>query len=211
MADFGHIYKLTCQITGKSYVGQTRESIQKRWRGHVKSARVPSATHRSTYLMNAVRRHGEEQFIVECLETCPVEQLNAREQHWIATLGTLAPGGYNLEVGGRASPVHPASRSKIAQKLRGRKFSPETLQKMRQAAARRHVLYPNSYRAAATKHAAKGRAVIAVSAEGTSHWFRSVSHAVRCGFGKTGIRMCLSGHQRTHKQLTWVWADAWLS
>jgi hypothetical protein len=33
---YGQIYSVTCRITGKMYVGQTIQSIEKRFNGHLK-------------------------------------------------------------------------------------------------------------------------------------------------------------------------------
>lgn len=207
MTKSGFIYEIKCLETDKSYIGQTRYSVEYRWNSHLKRARVPSSAARNTCFLRALRKYPATSFVVMTLETCPVEHLDSREKHWIAERGTIAPGGYNLAVGGAASPMHAVSKAKISKALKGRVFSPETITKMRAAAHTRHRQYPESYIRSRTKHSLRGKPVLATSPDGTSWWFRSVSHAAQAGFGKTSIRMCLSGHQKTHKNWTWVWAE----
>jgi len=108
------IYKITNIVNSKIYVGQTIGSLYDRWCGH------KSETKRGYKypLYQAFVKYGIDNFTVELLETLPInstqEDLDNREKWWIATLQTLSPKGYNLDVGGRG---------------RGR-FSEETLRKM---------------------------------------------------------------------------------
>ena len=76
-------------------------------------------------------KHGVDAFSFVILEECPKELLNERETWWIAELGTLAPGGYNLTGGGGAATVVSAeTRAKTSASLKGTTRSPETLAKM---------------------------------------------------------------------------------
>jgi len=106
MGKQGSIYKLTCLPTGKSYVGQTRDTKTKagrdyaygvlgRWNDHCS---CPSGT----ALGLAIAQYGPEQFSVETLEAnVPEERLDEREAHWITALGTMVPSGYNKMRHGR--------------------------------------------------------------------------------------------------------------
>lgn len=104
----GVIYKITCLITGKPYVGQTRQKLNRRIYGH-KSNKGKSA------IDVAIRKYGWENFSVEVLETCPVEKLNEREIFWIRELNSKAPNGYNLTDGGDGG-LNPSeeTRAKIS-------------------------------------------------------------------------------------------------
>lgn len=88
----GFIYKVTNKVTGKSYIGQTRNTVEFRWRQHYK-------TKDNKYFHKAIQKYGKENFEVTTLEVCPVEQLNDREIYYINKYDTFKKG-YNLTKGG---------------------------------------------------------------------------------------------------------------
>jgi len=86
------IYLIT--LNGKKYVGQTKNTIS-RFRRH----RKPDSVCR--YISNAIQLYGWDNAKVEILlADLSFEEANRLETHYIDTLGTLAPGGYNLKKGG---------------------------------------------------------------------------------------------------------------
>ena len=88
----GYIYKITNKVNGKSYIGQTRYTIEFRWRQHIHKKD-------NTYFHNAIKKYGVDNFIVEKLEKCNIEDLNEREIYYIAKYNTFKDG-YNLTIGG---------------------------------------------------------------------------------------------------------------
>jgi hypothetical protein len=54
-------------------------------------------------LNNAFRLYGKDVFTVVLLKTCPLEEMDKWEQHYIAELNTLYPNGYNLTKGGKTA------------------------------------------------------------------------------------------------------------
>jgi group I intron endonuclease len=83
-----HIYKTTNKITGKFYIG--KEVGYKTY--YLGSGKL---------LLQAIEKHGKENFIKETLEHCnSVEQLNEREIYWIDKLNALGNQGYNMATGG---------------------------------------------------------------------------------------------------------------
>ena len=88
----GYIYKITNKVNGKSYIGQTRYTIEFRWRQHLHKKD-------NTYFHNAIKKYGVDNFIVEKLEECNIEDLNEREIYYIAKYNTFKDG-YNLTIGG---------------------------------------------------------------------------------------------------------------
>lgn len=79
----------------KTYVGQTRRSIEERFKEHARA---------KSYFGSAIRKCGRENFSLKILEECStLEQLNEREKFWIITLNTKRPNGYNLTDGGRGN------------------------------------------------------------------------------------------------------------
>lgn len=88
----GFIYKITNKVNGKSYIGQTRYTVEFRWRQH-KNKKDDSHFHL------AIQKYGADNFTVETLEECEVENLDSREIFYIAKYNTFMEG-YNTTIGG---------------------------------------------------------------------------------------------------------------
>lgn len=88
----GIIYKITNKVNNKSYIGQTRYTIEFRWRQHIHKKD-------DTYFHRAIRKYGIENFSIEVLEECDYSRLNEREIFYIAKYNTFKEG-YNLTIGG---------------------------------------------------------------------------------------------------------------
>lgn len=59
----GYIYKITNTVNGKSYIGQTLQTIQQRWYAHKYAAKKKKQG--CNKLINAINKYGEESFCVE--------------------------------------------------------------------------------------------------------------------------------------------------
>lgn len=88
----GIIYKITNKVNGKSYIGQTRYTIEFRLKQH-------QYKKDNTYFHNAIQKYGIENFDMKILEECNIEDLNSREIFYIAKYDTFK-NGYNLTIGG---------------------------------------------------------------------------------------------------------------
>lgn len=88
----GFIYKITNKVTGLSYIGQTRYTVEFRWRQHQHKKD-------NAYFHNAIQKYGAENFTVETLEECNTSDLDSREIFYIAKYNTFE-NGYNLTIGG---------------------------------------------------------------------------------------------------------------
>ena len=106
----GVVYKITCLLNGKPYVGQTRRKLSERIKGH-RNSKIKSGVD------GAIKKYGWENFSVE---VCPVEMLNEREIFWIAKLNSKAPNGYNLTDGGESPTLSKETREKISAACKGR-------------------------------------------------------------------------------------------
>ena len=94
----GCVYRLTCAAIGKSYVGLTAVTPERRFDQHCRTAGRGS----NTPLHQAIRQHGGAAFHIETIEVVADEKkLCEREIYWIAELGTLAPSGLNVLPGGQ--------------------------------------------------------------------------------------------------------------
>lgn len=108
--------------SGKRYVGQTTKSLAMRFAQHKQAAAAGS----QLPVHCAWRKHGEPSPFV--LAECPSqEELHAAEIRAIKALGTMAPHGYNVGIGGETAPSKtPSVAAKIAAKAKGRLHSDET-------------------------------------------------------------------------------------
>jgi len=109
----GEVYVITNLVNGKKYVGQALShrlkvckyrpfGYLKRWRDHVSEAICNNKKKQCSYLNNAIRKHGPENFKVELIERCLPQDLNDLEIKYISEYNTLFPNGYNLTIGGKA-------------------------------------------------------------------------------------------------------------
>lgn len=121
----GVIYKITCTITGKSYIGQAKTHKTKndkpyrygsagRWSDHKSSAPKLSSP-----LAKDIVQYGGDAFTVVDLETVDEADLDACEAHWIETENTLVPVGYNVashsrNKHNRVSELHNQFLGKVA-------------------------------------------------------------------------------------------------
>jgi group I intron endonuclease len=115
------IYCHTNRITGKSYVGQTVDTMEKRWGAHCRAARHKS----SLVFARSIHKHGENVWDHTILEQHEIQKdANEAEGFFIAYLQTLVPNGYNLKSGGGACGKHSKETcEKISLSLRGNKRS----------------------------------------------------------------------------------------
>jgi len=91
-----NIYKITNTTNNKSYIGKTSKDIQSRFTEHKKNAYKKINRH----LYDAMNCYGFDSFIIELIEIVDDNIANDRERHWIRTLDTKSPVGYNMTDGG---------------------------------------------------------------------------------------------------------------
>jgi group I intron endonuclease len=125
---YGIVYELLCLTTRLRYIGQTVQSLNARWRGHVRAA-----DHDVDWeLPKAIREHGtsnfEKRVICECQSR---SELNEAEKHWINALNTVWPNGYNLRNSGQYTSDETRLKMRLA-KL-GKKQSDEHKRKISEA------------------------------------------------------------------------------
>ena len=122
----GIIYKVTSP-SGKSYVGQTTTTFEKRWRDHKYDALDPNKN-RCRLLNIAIRKYGIKSFTNEILIECQTEELNDYELKLIKEHNTLVPSGYNLKIGGESNYTHSEeTKQRISNTLAGKQFTPDQI------------------------------------------------------------------------------------
>jgi group I intron endonuclease len=119
---FGWIYAITNLITGKMYIGQTVRSLAVRWSVHRQCARHGE----QSALCRAIRKYGEENFLIEPICSCPVDLLYERERYFIAAWDTGVDHGrgYNLTAGGDGLRPSEVTRGRMSDSAR-RRFQTE--------------------------------------------------------------------------------------
>ena len=94
------IYKVTNSINGKSYIGQTAQTLKKRIGNHKLQVKNGS----TTYFYNAIRKYGFDNFSWEVLCICETKQeMDEMEFHYIKQYHTYSypdRTGYNMTLGG---------------------------------------------------------------------------------------------------------------
>lgn len=137
----GELYRLSFS-NGKHYIGIAANGAYRRFTCH-----RHNATKFNTLLYNAWRKHGEPGLKV--LAVIEDDLLYETEIRAIALYGTLAPGGYNITLGGDGirGLVHtPETRAKMSASRMGHIKSPETCAKLSES----HLNLPPETRARIT-------------------------------------------------------------
>lgn len=129
------IYALTCMENGKAYIGCTAGKIAKRFREH--KCNLNMGRHTEPLLMEDWKLYGAEKFSMEVVfeleDDANVHTKRAMEKFAMArykSLGLL----YNLnEASFAPTPEAIAKGQPLSLLVRGKKYSPETIQKRRLA------------------------------------------------------------------------------
>ena len=94
----GNIYIIKNTVNSKVYIGQTRYSIQERFKDHINNSR-----YFDNHLYLAMRKYVTDAFYVEPLEeNIEDEKLDEREIFWIEKFNSYNEG-YNMTIGGEGN------------------------------------------------------------------------------------------------------------
>ena len=116
------IYKITCKVNNKVYIGQTSETIEKRFKRHMG---YQNREH-DTKFYRAIRKYKPENFYIEQIDTATCqEELDDKEIYWINYYDSVN-NGYNTKsskgkCGGDTLSNHP-NREAICEKIRQSKL-----------------------------------------------------------------------------------------
>lgn len=93
------IYRIVNKVNGKSYIGKTESTVEKRFKQHLAEYKKERCKDRPLY--RAFLKYGTENFTVETLEE--TENAVEREIYWIEFYDTFSKG-YNATKGGDGKP-----------------------------------------------------------------------------------------------------------
>jgi hypothetical protein len=138
------IYKITNIKNGKIYIGSSND-MGRRCIGH--ATMLNGNKHDNIHLQRAWNRDGESSFEFSIIELCFPFSLISREQYWIDelkpeyNLAPIAGSLANFWTGRKLSEEHKrniglGNKGKIGP-MRGKRHSPEAIEKMRTAALNR--------------------------------------------------------------------------
>lgn len=110
------IYKVTNNVNGKIYIGQTTKTAEQRLRKHWSEANCEFRP--ENYFHNALLKYGIDNFTIEVIDTAEtLEELNQKEIYWINKLNaTNKDIGYNLMSGGKSGVKTEETKQKISEK-----------------------------------------------------------------------------------------------
>lgn len=97
------IYSLTNIKNGKRYIGKS-VNIQKRYYAHISESKNSKLKAYNFEISKALREFPND-FILEILEECDVNDLFEKEKYYIKKYNSLIPNGYNMTEGGDSGPV----------------------------------------------------------------------------------------------------------
>ena len=110
-----NIYQITNECNGKRYVGQTKQTLRKRFTQHKCKSRNKSYRHP---LYDSIRKYGIENFTISLLEECDYDIRDERETWWVSHLNPE----YNLTEGGGGGDTF-SMRTSESQDVTRRKLS----------------------------------------------------------------------------------------
>lgn len=130
------VYCATNIISGKKYIGITKQKLSDRKKRH----RYVAKKLKKHPFYDAWRKYGKENFKWEVLRECDsVEEASLLEEHYIKEINTISPNGYNLLEGKIIPPnMKGISKSeehkkKISEANKGKSKSEETKKKISDA------------------------------------------------------------------------------
>ncbi len=114
------IYCHRHEASGRRYIGQTNQTMMKRWRNHVRAARGIGC---GWFFAAAIAKYGPDSFSHLVLEMCEtLESANEAEAAWIESFSTRnSEFGFNLLAGGKRLTVPQSKDSSRAKMSESRK------------------------------------------------------------------------------------------
>jgi len=128
MKHYGIIYKITNNVNGKVYIGQTIQPLKYRKKDHLNSSERLS----HLVLYKAFKKYGKDNFLWEEIDHADTkEELDRKEKYYIALVkATNKRCGYNMTFGGEGGRHLDGTKQKISNSLKGRVVTEKTREKL---------------------------------------------------------------------------------
>ena len=139
------IYLVSNNVNDKVYVGQTWNSLAKRFRGHCSSASASVSK-----LGRAIRKHGSENFRVESIGSAGSQEVADWLEKTFILEYDAQRSGYNIREGGSRGKHSKESCAKISGALSGVRMSDE--RRARMSASRKGVKKSEEFKANLSKY-----------------------------------------------------------
>ena len=133
------IYRIRNLVNGKVYIGSA-VNIRHRWQLHIQQLR--NNKHHSVKLQRAFNKYGEDNFTIEILEILEDRSLLLETEQKYMDKYNVVQEGYNVcPIAGSSLGVKRSeeTRKKIGDLHRGRTWSEEAREKLRQALLGKHI------------------------------------------------------------------------
>jgi group I intron endonuclease len=128
---FCSIYKVTNTLNGKIYVGQTWQTLHRRWISHCSERK--NIQGECVKLARAIKKYGKSSFKMEILTVAHTQNVaNFWECYFINQYHSIL-NGYNIREGGSRGKLSISTRNKMSQSRIGKRASEATKLKMRTA------------------------------------------------------------------------------
>jgi group I intron endonuclease len=118
------IYQITNKINDKIYIGQTTKTFSAR-KSHYKwsvNSYLEGTYRGSTVIIPAIAKYGIDNFEFNIIAECKtINDLNQTEIECIKQYNSLCPKGYNIELGGKNSPISEETKKKMSEAQLGTK------------------------------------------------------------------------------------------
>lgn len=186
------IYQITFP-NGKSYIGQTTQSLSRRLSSHKSSYKNKDCRIYGVPLYNAMRKYGWDSLEFEIITRVSEDCANEKESHYIEKYGThIKKNGYNciLEQPRGKREVSEETRSKLSLAHRTSKKHKNQLKRLHKSFKING--YPKDKRCAC--YTMNGILV---------KEFSSLTEAAKDGYTAPSISNCCANRQKTHRNLTW--------
>lgn len=162
---YKHTLNVECEHFGWSYIGQTCQSTNRRWRTDGTGYICYTKAGELTVFAKAILKYGWENFTHEVIEDNinTIEEANARERYWVSFYHTYVNdpdcAGYNMTIGGggsygykhsentkkyikqKVTAAFPEGRAGEKHSMYGKRLSEETKQKISKTVSENPVKY----------------------------------------------------------------------
>lgn len=115
------VYKITCKVNGKVYIGQTNKSIQERLSKHFSFAFSEQERSKNVKFSRAIRKYGKDNFyIVEIDRATSQSELDEKEIYWITQYNSVEQGYNSRDTKGKCGGdtlSHHWNKAEISRKI----------------------------------------------------------------------------------------------